>query len=187
MKKVKVLSVVSVLLLSFVLLAGCSNSEQKTTQGTVKTGLGQSISIQNSKDATADADGVAQVDATIAAVSVDDAGKIVSVKIDQIQTPVSFSKAGAITADKTAELKTKVEKGEEYGMKKASSIGKEWYEEIAALEAWMVGKTIDEVKAMKTKESDGKILTDEPDLTSSVTISVGEFIEVVEEAITNAK
>ena len=32
-------------------------------------------------------------------------------------------------------------------MKAASPIGKEWYEQIAAFEAWAKGKTVDEIKA----------------------------------------
>ncbi len=62
-------------------------------------------------------------------------------------------------------------------MKSASGIGKEWYEQIAALENWTKGKTVDEVMAMKTKEGEAghPAVPDEADLTSSVTISVDVF------------
>ena len=98
-----------------------------------------------------------------------------------------FSKEGVITADRNAELKTKVELGDDYGMIVRSGIGKEWYEQIADLEKWMVGKTIDQIKAMKTTQSDGSIKTAEPDLTSKVTIDISDYIEAVEEAVKNAR
>ena len=74
-------------------------------------------------------------------------------------------------------------------MIKASSIGKEWFEQIADLEKWMVGKTIDEIKAMKVKEVDDSHpnVPDEPDLVSKVTVSVEGYIAAVEEAVKNAK
>lgn len=182
MKKLTALFAVIAIVLSMALLAGCSGGG-----GAVKTGLGTVISIEKSKDATAEAAGSAQVDTVMAAVSVDSSGKIVSVTIDTAQTKVAFGADGKITTDKAGEFKTKVETGDAYGMKKASSIGKEWYEQIADLEKWMVGKTIEQVKAMKVKDADGKVLTDEADLTSKVTVDVSDYIAVVEEAVKNAK
>ncbi len=167
--------------LSLTLLAGCSGG------GEVKTGLGHVISIEKSTDVTEDADGLAQVDTVMAAVSVDKDGKIVSVTIDTAQTKVNFNKEGKITTGKEEELKTKVELGDEYGMKARSGLGKEWYEEIADLEKWMVGKTIEEIKGMKVKNEDGKVLTDEPDLTSKVTVDISDYLSAVEEAVKNAR
>lgn len=182
MRKFTALFAVIAIVLSMALLAGCSGGG-----GAVKTGLGTVISIEKSKDATAEADGAAQVDTVMAAVTVDGSGKIVKVTIDTAQTKVSFSADGKITADKAAELKTKVEAGNAYGMKKASSIGKEWYEQIADLEKWMVGKTIEQVKAMKVTEADGSVHTAEADLTSKVTVDVSDYLAAVEEAVKNAK
>lgn len=184
MKKIIVLSLVAVMLLSFALLTGCSGSG-----GSIKTGLGQNVSIAKSTDAAADKDGAAQVDTIMAAVSVDSKGKIVKVKIDNAQIKVPFNAEGKIPADLTAEQKTKVELGAEYGMIKASKIGREWYEQIAELEKWMEGKTIDQIKNMKVKVVDEshQNVPDEADLTSKVTISVEGYIAAVEEAVKNAK
>ncbi len=184
MKKVSVIALLAVMVISMVLLSGCSSGG-----GGVKTGLGHVISIQKSKDATADEDGAAQVDTVMAAVTVDSKGKIVSVTIDTAQTIVPFNATGKLKADMNEEQQTKVEKGANYGMIKASKIGREWYEQIAELEKWMVGKTIDEVKAMKVKKVDDNHthVPDEPDLTSKVTITVEDYIAAVEEAIKNAK
>ena len=174
MKKILLFTLVALL------LAGCGAT-------TVKTGLGNKVSIASSTDATADKAGLAQVDTTMAAVTFDSKGKILNLTIDTAQTKVNFSKEGKITTDKAAEQKTKVELGNDYGMKKASKLGKEWFEEIADLQKWMIGKTIDQVKSMKVKEVEGKKVTDEADLTSKVSIGVEDYLYVVEEAFKNAK
>lgn len=183
MKKAITLILIAVMLLSFTLLTGCSSA------GEVKTGLGQNVSIAKSKDAAADADGAAQVDTIMAAVSVDSKGKIVKVTIDNAQTIVKFDAQGKIKTDLAEIPKTKVELGKDYGMIKNSKIGREWYEQIAELEKWMIGKTIDQIKNMKVKKVDDAhpSVPDEADLTSKVTISVEGYIAAVEEAVKNAK
>lgn len=168
MKKVLALTLVAVL------LAGCGAA------ASVKTGLGHNISIAKSKDATAEAAGLAQVDTVMAAVTVDSANKILGVTIDTAQTKVNFDATGKLTTDLAAEQKTKVELGDAYGMKKASSIGREWYEQIAELEKWMVGKTVDKITAVKEPAN-------EADLKSKVTVSIGDYQAAVAEAVKNAK
>ena len=68
-------------------------------------------------------------------------------------------------------------------------IYKNWYEQMAELEKWMVGKTIDEIKAMKVKQRDAShpAVPDVPELTSLVTVTVHEYLEAVAEAYKNAK
>lgn len=183
----KVLSIILAPVLSVALLAGCgskaddnkdTNKGGNTATGTIaKVGLGHVTSIAKSKDLT---DGVAtgQVDTVMAAVGFDKDNKVVKITIDTAQTAVKFDKDMKLTSDAKSEYKTKVELGDEYGMKKVSSIGKEWYEQIAALEGWMKGKTIEEIKAINTKE--------DADLKASVTVGVEDYIKVVEEAYANA-
>jgi hypothetical protein len=66
------------LTLGVMLLAtGCASSG--SSNAGVKTGLGTVISIDKSTDATAEKDGVAQVDTVMAAVTFDANGKILSV------------------------------------------------------------------------------------------------------------
>lgn len=168
MKKLLALTLVAVL------LAGCGAA------ASVKIGLGHKVSIAKSTDATADAEGLAQVDTVMAAVTVDSAKKILGVVIDTAQIKVNFDTTGKITTDLNAEQKTKVELGDAYGMKKASSIGKEWYEQIAELEKWMVGKTVDKITAVKSA-------ADEADLKSKVTISISDYQEAVAEAVSKAR
>ena len=152
-----------------------------------KLGLGQNISIAKSRDAGTDANGKevtaqGQADVTMAAVGFDKDGKIASVTIDTAQTKVPFDKELKVSADKTATIKSKKELGPEYGMVKASPIKKEWFEQMDALENWMIGKTIDEVKNLPLKENK----PDVPELTSSVTVTVDGYIAAVVEAWENA-
>ncbi|NLM73616.1 MAG: hypothetical protein GX184_06290 [Clostridiaceae bacterium] len=177
MKKIIALTLIAVL------LAGCG----ATTS--VKTGLGHDISIAKSKDATAEAEGLAQVDTVMAAVTFDKAGKILGVTIDNAQVKVNFDQNGKVTSDLTEKPETKVELGDKYGMKKASGIGREWYEQIAELEKWMTGKTVDQINAMKTVQKDEShpAVPDEADLKSKVTVSVESYLAAVTEAYKNAK
>lgn len=166
MKKILALTLVAIL------LAGCGAAS-------VKTGLGQNISIAKSTDATAEAEGLAQVDTVMAAVTVDSSNKILGVVIDTAQTKINFDTNGKITSDLNAEQKTKVELGFDYGMKKAGS-AREWFEQIAELEKWMVGKTVDKITAIKDASEDA-------DLKSKVSITISSYQEAVAEAVTNAR
>ena len=178
MKKVLALVLALALLFAF---TGCGATS-------VKTGLASLTTIPKSTDLAADANGFAQVDTIMAAVTVDGSGKVLSVNIDSSQVKVEFDKDGKIVTDKTKEMPTKKELGSAYGMKKASALGRDWHEEIADLEKWMVGKTADQISNMKVKEVDGTPgIPAETDLTSKVTISVGDFQKVVVKAIVNAK
>ena len=161
--------------------------------GAEKLGLGHGISIGKSKG-YANADGketlpVAQVDTAMALTAFDKDGKVVATLIDNAQTKINFDKDGKITSDKNADIKTKIELGADYGMKKASTIGKEWFEQISEFEKWMVGKSVDEIKSLKVKERDEshKNVPDVPELTSNVTITVEGYIAAVEESFANAK
>ena len=203
----KILIIVLALMMALTVLVGCTNNnnqpsvtpsatemvsetqsatESATTEtgAAVKTGLGMVVSVAKSTSAADGKDALAEADIVMAAVTLDADGKIVDVKIDMTQSKVNFDATGQLTTDIAAEVKTKVELGDEYGMASASGIGKEWYEQIAALEDWMVGKTIDEVKAMQL-DAEGK--TAEADLVSSVTIHVSDYIKAVDKAVANAK
>ncbi|NLY29619.1 MAG: hypothetical protein GX047_03205 [Firmicutes bacterium] len=159
----------------------------------VKLGLGHVTSIAKSQGLTVDASGkavppMAQADSVIAAVAFDKDGRIVHVNLDTAQTKINFNRDWTISTDITVPGQTKKELGDAYGMRRASSIGKEWFEQIAEFEKWMVGKTVDEVKALKVKERDAAhpAVPDVPELTSSVTITVQDYIAAVEKAWENA-
>ncbi|MDD4493543.1 MAG: hypothetical protein PHV32_04225 [Eubacteriales bacterium] len=173
----KVIALTLILALALLTFAACGKKG-----ASVKTGLGVVLGIGSSKDA-GEKDGLAQVDATIAAVIVGKDGKIIKCVIDAAQTKVNFSAEGKITTDLATEYKTKNELKEAYNMKSKSGIGKEWYEQAAAFAEYVVGKTLADVK--------GIALTDgypsDAELTASVTVHVTDWITAIEKAMNNAK
>ncbi len=148
-----------------------------------KLGLGINTTIDKSKDAAADAEGQTQAYSIYTAATFDADGKITSNVIDASQATVKFDAAGKISTDLTAPVKTKVELGDEYGMRGASKIGKEWFEQAASFSEYVLGKTSEEVAAIAV---DGGKATD-ADLVSSVTVGIDEFQLVIEKAAATAK
>ncbi|MDD2269710.1 MAG: hypothetical protein PHY15_09250 [Eubacteriales bacterium] len=177
MKKITALAFALILVLS--VFAGCT-----TGNGGVKTGLAVITSVSKSTSAEDSKAGLAQIDSTIVAVTVDKGGKILACVIDGAQTKVNFNNQGVVTSDLTAEVKTKNELGSAYNMKSNSGIGKEWNEQAKALADYVVGKTVSQVKAIAV--SDAGVPTNN-DLKSSVTISISGFVNAIEQAVANAK
>ena len=110
----------------------------------------------------------------------DDEGKIVSCLFDVAQTKVAFNAAGEITADMTAVIKSKQEKGDEYNMKPASPIGKEWFEQANALAAFCVGKTLEEAVAGIAVDEKG--YPTGADVVTSCTMHATDFVKALEKA-----
>lgn len=150
--------------------------------GDVKTGLAVVTSVSKSKDA-GENDGLAQADSIVVGVLVDADGRILECVIDAVQTKVNFDKAGKVVTAKDMVFGSKTDLGDAYGMKQASSIGKEWYQEAQALADYVVGKTVEEVKGIAV---DDKGVPTDADLASSVTIKIGGFVDAIEKAVKNA-
>lgn len=187
-KKAALFLVLAMVMLALAACGGGAKEEapaqdSATASGAVKTGLAVINSAAKSVDA-GDANGVAQADSLVVAVTVDDAGKIVNCAIDQAQTKIEFSKEGKIVTPLDTIFVGKQEMGADYGMGKASAIGKEWNEQAAAFAEYAKGKTVDELKGIAVNE-EGVPTGD--DLKSSVTIHVTEFIEGIEKAVANAQ
>lgn len=135
-------------------------------------------------------EGAAPTDTIICAVALDDEGKIVSVLFDTVQVRTKFDVEGKLVGDfYTTPVLSKIDKGEAYGMRGASPIGKEWFEQIAAFEAYCIGKTVAEIEAMPTKVANEAHPTvpDVADLATTVTIDVGGYIEALVKAAGLAK
>ena len=148
----------------------------------LKTGLAIVPNLEKSASATAEAEGKADFDVTVVAVIVDENGMIWDCVIDSLGASSKFNAAGVATAPGTQEVKTKNEKGYDYGMAKVSAIGKEWFEQAEALAAFAVGRTLDEVKA----GINGGYAAD-VDLVTSATIYLGGYVRAMEAAVANAK
>ena len=128
---------------------------------------------KDSKSATAEADGTAQIDVDFAVVTTKD-GKVTSVLLDSLQAKIPVKADGTLGE---ASLKTKKELGFDYGMVKygASPIGKEWFEQVEAFE-----------KAAAGGYEDLKISAEgyaEDDLKSSCTINLYPFTGIINKAI----
>ncbi|MBQ4090267.1 MAG: hypothetical protein IJC56_10395 [Clostridia bacterium] len=149
-----------------------------SAEGAVKTGL---AIVASASGETASA---IEYDASIVAVTVDDAGVIASCIIDSLGATVSIDATGAITSDTAAALATKNELGDNYGMKAYAGAKYEWYEQAAALADYAVGKTVDELKNGAIDES-GKAPAGS-DLATTATIYLGGYVSAIEAAVNNA-
>ena len=163
-----------------------SYEEEPAAEGAVKTGLAVSTNIADSASATADAEGVAKYDITLAAVTVDDNGVIQSCVIDSVPAEVKFDNKGVITSDLTAPIDTKNEKGENYGMVAYGGAIAEWDAQVKAVADYAVGKTVEELKNGDIDMTTGKA-KDGSDLSSSATIYLAGYVYAIEAAVNNAQ
>ncbi len=182
MKKVIALALSVIMALS---LVACGGEEAKAP-AKFKVGMGAVVSPSLS-DATADKQGQVQMNTTMAVVALDAEGKVVSVSFDVAQQALKVNADGT-TADASAvDLRTKIEKEGDYNMAGASSIGKELFEQVNAMEDWMVGKTVDEVLGMELGEnSAAHANTPVGDLAASCTITVTDYLAAFKEAVDTA-
>lgn len=148
-------------------------------EGAVKTGLAI-VGGASGEDAAS-----VEFDASIVAVTVDDAGVITSCMIDSLGATVEIDAAGAVISDTATAVQTKNELGDSYGMKAYAGSKYEWYEQAAALADYAVGKTVDELKNGAVDES-GKA-PEGSDLASTATIYLGGYVSAIEEAVKNAQ
>ncbi|NLM38037.1 MAG: hypothetical protein GX202_07925 [Firmicutes bacterium] len=116
--------------------------------------------------------GLAEAYSTYVAITQDAQGTITSCVIDATQGRVNFDASGKITTDLTARIKSKNELGEAYGLKRGSSIGKEWNEQAAAFAMYVTGKTPAQVAGITVDASQHPV---DQDLKASVTIGIGDF------------
>lgn len=129
---------------------------------------------QSGADATAEADGKAQTDSTIVAVLVDEDGVIVDCILDIAQTKIAFTAAGEVL-NKDAEVLSKRQLGDDYGMSAAATKG-EWYVQAQGFCDYVIGKTAAEVAGIAVDETGHA--TDEA-LLATTTVKVGTYINAV--------
>lgn len=181
------------ILLCAITLVGCQSTPTATTEETVETtettettdvvetgikyfGVGQYVTVEGSTAATEEKNATGKVDADIVAIGFDADYKIVSLDYDVVQASIEFDKEMNLPENfKTVLYPSKTELKDDYGMKVASGIGKEWYEQVDALEAYAVGKTVEELAVAITDK--------DADLLSGATFDLTGFSK----AITSAK
>ena len=186
MKKVFALALAAALALSMV-ACGSSEPAAPAEPEVFKTGMGTVISasvanedVENEKGASA------QINTNIVVATFDKDGKVVSATIDVAQQKAAFDMDGKLAGE--VDLRTKCEKGDDYGMRGVSAIGKEVNEQYAALAEYFVGKTVEEIKAMPTFERDANhtAVPDVEELKASVTITIADYVAALEEAYNTA-
>lgn len=159
------------------------NDGNETAGSSLQMGLGIVSRLKRAQNA-GDTDGSAEINTTVAAVTIDLEGRIVDCSIDKVENKLSVSNTGSIGSPANTEYSTTKELGDSYGMRGASTIGKEWYEQVEAFEQYVIGKTIEEVNGIKT---DNQGYAQENDLNSSVTISISDFQAAINKAVENAQ
>ncbi|HPT87474.1 MAG TPA: hypothetical protein PL004_06435 [Bacillota bacterium] len=177
MKKLAAVVLVVLLVSAFFVINAATNTQ------TVKTGLAVITELGKSTNA-GDKPGLAQIDSTVVAVTVDGNGKIVKCVIDAVQSKINFDASGKLLTPVNTTFPTKNELGTKYGMKKASKIGKEWNEQAAALAKYVTGKTINQIKGIAVDAGGHPTGSD---LKSSVTISINGYIAAIEKAVKQAQ
>ncbi len=191
MKKILALLMVLCMVFSLCVFASADGEEEpaaaeETTEETAeeetallgeseyRLGMGVSLNMNSSKTNNA------QVDATVAAVVLNEEGQIVLARIDVAQSKMDVTD-GEVDPEKT--FLSKVELGDDYNMVKYSEATHEWYEQAAAFEAYVVGMTGEEVAALETtvNESGHTVTTDE-ELYATCSISIDAFQEAIVKA-----
>ena len=193
----KSVAILMAMVLALGLLAGCSGepvsapsaaatkpTEVAGAPAAVKTGLYVGASVSDSKSAAAEENGQVKFDVTLVAVTVSDEGVIESCVIDSIPATVKFDASGVITSDISAAVPTKNELGEDYGMKAYAGSKYEWNEQVAALSAYAVGKTVEELRSGAVDETGHAA---DADLASTATIYLGGYVSAIEAAVNNAQ
>ena len=128
----------------------------------------------SSLTATDDQDVNAQLDVTAVALTRDADGHVTSAVGDMTEPALTVSADGGVSAPKT--VRSKREQGDEYGMRQASKLGKEWYEHSEGFCDYLKGKTAAEIAAIPTDGSDA-------DLAALCTISVDDLQKAAAKAL----
>ena len=165
--------ILAMLLLACMMLAlvACGGS---TAAAEYKLGMGISLNMDSSKT------GNAQVDACCATVVLDKDGKIVACRLDVAQNKMDVTDG---QVDTEATFLTKYEKGDDYNMVAYSDATHEWYEQAAAFEQYVIGKTAEEVANMETVvNEEGHAVTTDETLYASCSIAITEFQDAIVKA-----
>ncbi len=134
------------------------------------------------KDATADAAGANNVDATISAAAVDAEGKVVAMATDAVQAKFAFDAAGVTTTEAGA-IKTKDQLGTDYGMVAYGGATKEWNEQADVFDAACIGLTATEISALVAEDGYKGV---ESLVSAGCTIGVADMVKAAVKAATVA-
>lgn len=170
MKRILAILLAALLLLG---LSACTEPTPTVTEKTYTLALGTVTETDASKV------GQVEVETTVAALVLDADGKIVACKLDAVQAKVAVTD-GLLPADIAGKVfATKHELGDNYNMVTYGGAKAEWYAQADAFAAYVVGKTLDEVKNLAV--SDKGVPTDAA-LSANCTIAVTPFQAAIAKA-----
>jgi len=155
-----------------------NNAKDSESTKAANLKLGIVSSVAESQDAADDVKGKVKVTTTFVAAATDKAGKVIATSTDALDVEFTFDTKGTSNVDKTAELKTKYELGNDYNMKKYGA-KKEWFEQADAFNKVCVGKTADEISKLAANDGKaGDALTG-----AGCTINVADIIKATIKAV----
>ena len=123
-----------------------------TAKDTLKLGVSAS---QETNDATEDKDGSNELETTFFAAAVNGNGKITAAKAEAVQVAFTFDTKGASKFGADQIVAGKYETGDAYNMVKYGKANREWYAQADVFCAATIGKTADEVRALKGEGDKG--------------------------------
>lgn len=173
MKKLICILLCAIMLFTAVAFVGCEKKE-----ATLKFGMGVYTNVSKASSAEGDANGQGKVAITAAVITVDAAGKVVACQLDTADITVDYTGEGKAIAKES--FKTKYEQGADYGMVNYGA-AKEWFEQADAFETFVVGKTLDEIKAAVAEGNKGNADV----VAAGCTIMIHEFVGAIEKAFAN--
>ena len=156
--------IISVLLVLSALLVFSACGEKKDGEYSLSIGTALSEDIDE-----------LSVSATCAAVVTDGSGRVALCRLDCAETKATLTDKG-VSGSVTE--KTKYELGNSYGMKETGGAIAEWYEQARYFENYVKGKTLDEISAIHSGDSE---------LEGGCTIDVSDFVRAIAAAMNSDK
>lgn len=174
MLKFKKVTVAIALGTALLVLGGCASNQSAPAAAAAKAEVkapvlyhGEGIVANYRDNNAAKGPNHDNLNVTTASVVFDQAGKIVDLKMDVLEiTPEEFpgwmdpkaadaAKAPYLAGQKDGfGWKSKLDEGNDYGMKAAAVSKKEWYEQMAFYQNYFKGKTVAEIKDWAKKYTD---------------------------------
>ena len=156
----------------------CANAEALGAAKGDRVSVGvEAENASSNVTATDDRDVNAQIDLTVMALTLDAEGRVTSAVGDMAEPALTVAADGGITAPDT--IRTKLELGDEYGMRGASALSKEWYEHSEGFCSYLKGKTEAETADIPADGSDA-------DLAALCTISIDALQKAAGDAFENS-
>ena len=133
----------------------CANAKALGAAKGDRAALGiETVNGTSDVTATDDKDVNAEADVSIVALTTDAHGRVTSAIADMAEPALTVSADGGMAAPDL--VKTKLEQGDDYGMRSASALDKEWYEHSEGFCDALKGKTCAEITGLSGEDADLK-------------------------------